>query len=182
MSMNNLKVKEVSLSAPSQPLNFNGELIGTVERIDMHGGTDGLRVQYTSGSQLDLPYAVDISKQLAQPRIFIIEGSFADTFLLFGGKVMYWLTRDGVKRAELRLFRSSGYEEYWTTSMIDRESSLLIVYESGVLAIGKNLDVIWHREKLFNDIFVSATDDTLTFLRDRELEWTTRLSDGKIIS
>jgi len=71
----------------------------------------------------------------------------------------------------LDLFRKSGEEEYWTTSILEQPREQIIIYEAGVLVIDEHLQVIMHNPKLLNDFFVGLEDRALRFMRDHENEW-----------
>jgi hypothetical protein len=95
-----------------------------------------------------------------------------------GGEKAYWLTSDGVIKAELQMFRRRGEEEYWTTRIIELGSEIIVIYDAGVLTIDEMLQVRWHKSKLLNDDFVAIERNTLKFVRDHDREWFMRLEDG----
>jgi hypothetical protein len=173
-----MKITEIELKG-MEKLQFNGKHIATIKRItDSQGRVDSLYIHYETGSVLELPTAVDVSEQLECPRIFIIEGTPLDLFVLFGGVKAYWVSTDGKVQSEFSLFRRSGEEEYWTTVIKEKNAGIIIIYEAGVLAINETLQVQWHEPKFFNDDFVGIEGDALNFVRDHDLRWLMRLQDG----
>lgn len=172
-----MKWTEIALRGV-QPLQFGGKRVGTVERRETADRIDGLAVRFDAGPYVELRAAVDVSEQLECPRVFVIEGTPRDTFLLLGGEKAYWLTSDGAVKAESPLFRKWGEEEYWRTQIVEHGSGAIVIYEAGVLAIGETLELRWHKPKLFNDDFVAVEGNTLKFARDHDAEWLMRLEDG----
>ena len=163
-----------------QPLHFKGKRIGTVERRDAWGSrTDSLALRFDTGVHAELRAAVDVSEHLSNPRVFIIEGTSPDTFLLFGGERLYWVSATGAVKSEFTTFREWGNEEYWVTEIIRQQDAIVIIYESEVLMIDEALRVRWHQSKYFNDDLVTVEGDALKFSRDGE-EWFIRLEDGSV--
>lgn len=160
-----------------QPLYFRGERIGTVERRETRDRPDSLAIHFETGTNRVLPAAVDVSEQLSTPRVFIIEGRSPDTFMLFGGERLYWVSPDGDTRSE-KLFRERGWEEYWTTEIIEQQRAAIIIYESGVIMIDEALQVRWHARKYFNDSFIAVEGSVLRFRQDGQDEWSIRIEDG----
>src|SRR5215204_968865 len=165
-----LKHYEYSLKTP-QSLTFQGQVVGTIERTDFRDRTNGLRIRSVEGAQIDLPSAVDLSEQLDEPRIFVSEGLDPNQFFLFGGEIAFWVTSDVTQVSRFDLFRQTGLEEYWTTTILEQPQSLIFIYESGVLMIDESLHVVMHREKLINDFFVAIEGDALRFSRDHGDSW-----------
>ena len=97
--------------------------------------------------------------------------SIANGFLLLAERIAYWVSAGVTEFARFDLFRSSGDEEYWTTTILEQPSALIIVYEAGVLLIDESLKVLMHKKKLFNDFFVAIEYNGLKFKRDHEDEW-----------
>jgi hypothetical protein len=91
--------------------------------------------------------------------------------LIFGGEIAFWIRTDLTQIARLDLFRQSRFEEYWTTTILDQTTALIIIYEFGVLVIDETLKVLMHKKKLMNDFFVSIENNVLKFVRDHEEEW-----------
>ena len=149
-----------------------------IEILGAHYQSPRLRLNFENGSTLELDRAIDISEQLESPRISIVEGVLADTFVLLGGERAYWLTIDGKKTSDLKLFRTEGDEEYWTANIVKRPGDLIFIYEAGVLILNSKLEVTLHRQKFYNDILVSVEDNTLKFVRDHNTEWFMPISDG----
>jgi hypothetical protein len=164
-----------------QPIQLSGTRIGKIERLQTSDRNDSLVVLFDAGFRLELPSAVDVSERLACPRVFALEGTSRDTFLLFGGERIYWLTSQGAIKAELLLFRKWGEEEYWTTEFIEQGGGVIVIYEGGVLAIDEALKIRWHKPKLFNDQFVAMEGNTLKFVRDHDVERFIRLEDGNTV-
>ena len=164
-----------------RPLHFKGKRIGTAERRDASGSrVDSLALRFDTGAHAELRAAVDVSEHLSNPRVFIIEGTSPDTFLLFGGERMYWLSTSGEVKSEFVTFREWGDEEYWVTDIIQHQRAIVIIYELGVLMIDEALRVRWHQPKYFNDDLVTVEGDALKFSRDGEEEWFIRLEDGSV--
>lgn len=161
-----------------QPLYFRGRQIGTVERRVTRDRDDGLSLHVGTGAHTELRAAVDVSEQLAKPRVFIIEGTPPSTFLLFGGERLYWVSTNGEVKSEIALFREWGWEEYWTTEFIQQQDAIVIIYESGVLMIDEALQIRWHKRKYFNDDLAAVEGTTLKFIRDGQEAWFMRLEDG----
>jgi hypothetical protein len=135
-----------------QPLQFDGERIGTVQVQETADRIDGLTVHFDNGPHVELRAVVDVSEQLECPRVFVIEGALPDAFLLIGGEKAYEIATDGTVRSEASLFRKWGEEEYWTTRIIEHASGVIVIYEAGVMAIGEDLALRWHTPKFFNDV------------------------------
>lgn len=165
-----MKQHAYSLTTP-QPFTVHGLKLGTIERIDHRDRVNGLRIRYSDGRYLDLPSAVDISEQLEAPRVFVVEGDDRNLFLFFGGETCFWVTTDLTEVNRLDLFRETGLEEYWTTTVLEQPHALIFIYESGVLAIDDRLQVLMHEGKLINDSFLGIADNALKFVRDHEQEW-----------
>jgi len=177
-----MKWTELALNG-TERLQFGGKHIGSVQRQAAAKRTNDLAVYFEGGPRLDLAEAADVSQSLENPRLFIIEGTLTDTFVTFGGEKAYWLTTAGALKSELPLFREAGLEEYWTTQFLQEPNGLIIVYESGILAIDLDLALRWHNHKFLNDHFVRLDQDALIFFRDEEnqgKEWFVRLETGKV--
>jgi hypothetical protein len=123
-----------------------------------------------------------MSQQLESPRLFVIEKNPPDSFVIFGGERVYWVTDEGKFLHETSLFRRLDCSEYWTTQVIEDRQRIIVIYESGVLALDEDLRVRWHRKKFFNDVFVSSEDDVLKFVQDHDTPWNMRATDGTDIS
>src|SRR5262245_40370271 len=171
-----MKVVEIALSG-RQTLQFHGRTIATMEVCDCNALINCLALHFSNGSELVLPAAVDVSEQLDRPRIFLFEGTDRNMFMVFGGEKTYWITTEGRVKDVYPLFREKGYEEYWTTRIIESGDRLVIIYESGVLLIDASLRVCWHVRKYFNDEFVGSEGGLLKFVVE-DTEWTMRLDDG----
>jgi hypothetical protein len=170
-----LTVTEIKVGAPAD-LRFHRERIGVVEAVSR--GRSTLNVRFESGSELQLAQCVDLSQQLEAPRVFVIEGTPPDRFLIFGGEKMYWLTPEGLILEEFRLLREQRHEEYWQTQIVGCSDGILAIYEGGVVAIDENLQVRWQKKKFFNDVFVGLEDGFLNFVQDDDTLWRMRVSDG----
>jgi len=170
-----MKYTQYDLTAP-QPLIVHGVEVGTVERRDYDNQINGLRITDKDGRVVDLPSGVDVSEQLDEPHIFIIEGA-ADGFFVFGGEIAYWVSTDLTQVSRLDLFRGYSEAEYWTTTILEQPQSLIIIYEAGVLVINEALTVLTHDRKLINDFFVAVEDTGIRFLRDHDEEWLMPLGD-----
>lgn len=164
-----------------QSLRFGGKRIGTIELTETINRIDSITIHFDVGSQLVLPSAADVSEQLYCPRVFVMEGTPSDMFLIFGGQFIYWITHDGQIRHKDSLFRTWGEEEYWTMEVIEHGSLTIVIYEAGVLAIEETLRVRWHSPKMFNDHFLALEGNMLKFLREEEVEWLMHLEDGATV-
>ena len=165
-----MKCAEYKLTAP-EDLILQSVRVGTIERREYYDRTNGLRIVSNDGRLADLPGAVDVSEQLEEPRVFVIEGVDTNRFFIFGGENAFWVSTDLTETSRLDLFRKAGLEEYWTTTVLEQSRTLIFIYEAGVLAIDERLQVLLHREKLINDFFVAIEHDALKFVRDHEEEW-----------
>jgi hypothetical protein len=174
-----MKWTEITLYG-KELLSFEGRQVAMVERQQDGSRINALVIHFNTGIHVELRAAVDVSEQLPYPRIFVIESDLRDKFMLVGGEVAYWLTPDGSVQAELSLYRKWGEEEYWTTSMLEDEKGIIVIYEAGVLAIDDALQVRWHSPKLLNDNFSGMEHDTLKFDRDGDTTWFMRLDDGSV--
>ncbi|MBI1851317.1 MAG: hypothetical protein HYR85_13335 [Planctomycetes bacterium] len=170
-------VGELSLAA-KRTITVGGDCIGAVEIRRCEGRDDWLMLSVENGPELLLPSAVDVSERLQEPRLFVVEGERPDVVMLVGGEIAYWIDVDRNVVRELKLFRKYEHAEYWETSMIDRGSVLVVVYESGILAIDSKLDAKWHIRKLFNDVLVAVTDESVILIGDEETPWSVSLVDG----
>ncbi len=75
--------------------------------------------------------------------------------MLFGGETAYWLKMDGNILRQCSTFRRAGEEEYWKTTLLEWDNSVVVIYEAGVMAVDELLQVRWHTPKLLNDCFVN---------------------------
>ena len=169
-----MKYAQYDLAAP-QALIVQGVRIGTAERRDHYDRINDLRITFPNGRHVNLPSCVDVSEQLDEPRIFIIEGA-PDRFFVFGGEIAYWLTTDGTHITPFELFRTYSDAEYWTTTILEQPESVIIIYEAGVVVINEALKVLTHKRKLFNDFFVAIEHQAIKFRRDHEDEWLMQLT------
>ena len=163
-----MKYTQFNLAVP-QDLGLHG--IRTIKRQHCNDQINGLRVTWSDGHHLDLPSAVDVSEQINEPRIFLIEGIDPEKFLIFGGEIAFWLNTKGVELSHLKLFRKNGLEEYWTTTIVEQPAKLIIIYEAGVLVMDESLKVLLHKPKLINDFFVGFDNRAIRFVRDHDKEW-----------
>jgi hypothetical protein len=168
---------EITLSG-IQPLYFDGGQVGTLERREASDGMDSALIHFNTGTHVELPAAVDVSQRLDCPRVFVVEGTPRDLFLLLGGEKAYRVSRAGLLMSEFKLFRDWFGTEYWTTRVISQPNGSLFIYEGGVVAIDATLQVRWHTSKHFNDYVVAIDKDTVLFSRDRDIEWSMSLQDG----
>jgi hypothetical protein len=176
-----MKITEINLSVP-QRLEVRGRQVGTLKRLQSPTAGDLLYITFDNGIELNLQSAVDVSGQLQYPRVLLVEGNPPDFFALFGGERVYWVTDSGKLLSEISLFRRLEDTEYWTTKIIEDRQRIIIVYESGVLALDEDLKVRWHRKKFFNDVFVGVEGDILKFVQDHDTPWRMRAKDGADIS
>jgi hypothetical protein len=165
-----MKWSEITLDHV-QPLRFGEREIATIEQRQIVRGITTLIIEFGRDQCLKLEDVVDTTEELDFPRVFVIEGSVGDAFVLFGGERVYWLSKGGSVKNEYQLFRKSGDDEYWATQLLEQENGLLIIYEAGVLAIDEALRVLWHKPKFYNDVFAGFVGTRLKFLRDHETEW-----------
>jgi hypothetical protein len=172
-----MKIEEITLDR-AKSLQLGGHEFATIERRDCRGRDDCLAIWKGTDPDSVLVGAVDVSEQIDGPRVFSFEGARSDLLMLFGGENAYWIGTDGKATAELALFRTWGNAEYWTTTMIEHNQLMIIIYEAGVLIIDRLLDVVSHKPKYFNDVFVDIKDEALTFVRDNTLRWSMLLRDG----
>ena len=154
-----------------RPFTIDGVTLGTLERVDHYDRINGLRIVTKDGHQVDLPGAVDISEELDEPRVFVIEGADPDRFFVFGGEIAFWVSVDLTQIERLKLFRDAGTEEYWATTILEQPQALIIIYEAGVLVIDERLQVLMHQKKFFNDSFITIEENALKFVRDHDEKW-----------
>ena len=160
------------------PVYFQGRRIGSVEARKCAGKIDCLGIRLECGVFLELPAAVDISEQLETPRIFVIEGKPNETFVLFGGERIYWISTGGRVEKDFQTFRTAPYTEYWGTKIIERPRDVVLIYEAGVLVMDEDLRIGCNKAKFFNDFFVAIEGDWITLLRDHDTEWRMQLVEG----
>jgi hypothetical protein len=165
-----MKITEITLDR-TQPLFFRGEEVARINKRDCQHLINCLAIRFLRNGELELPSAVDISERLDCPRIFVIQGKPSDTFLVFGGELLHWVTTDGTISKTMPLFRTTGNQEYWVTQIVERDNSMIVIYEAAVLVIDEALNVVFHKRKFFNDDFVSLEGNAIKFLRDHEDEW-----------
>lgn len=118
---------------------------------------------------------MDISERLRTPRIFVIEGKQNETFAIFGGERIYWISTSGKIEKDFQTFRTYADAEYWETKLIERPSDAVLIYEAGVSVIDEDLRITCHKAKFFNDFFVAIEGDSITLLRDHNTEWRMQL-------
>lgn len=164
-----MKYTQYNLTGP-KALIVHGVELGTIERRNYSDRSNGLRIFY-KGRVVDLPSAVDVSEELDEPRIFVIEGANTDKFFIFGGENAFWVSIDVTEITRLNLFREYRDQEYWTTTILEQPKALIIIYEAGVLVINEALKVLTQKPKFFNDFFVAIEEKGIKFLRDHEEEW-----------
>ena len=98
--------------------------------------------------------------------------------MIFGGEKAHWILEDGRLFGEYLTNRVSDLTEYWETQFTQINDGLIVIYETGVLALDQLLEVRWHTRKYINDFFASMANGSLNFLRDHDLEWSMQISDG----
>lgn len=157
--------------AGRQPLQVRLKQVGTIWRPDAEHQPATITLQAIDGANKYLHDAVDLGEMLDVPRVFLLEGTLSDRFMLLGGCTAYALATDGAIISTFRLLRTRGTEEYWSMQFVKWRSNLVVVFEAGILVIDSELRPVWQHGKLFNDTFVSLEGDTLTFLRDHEEKW-----------
>lgn len=165
-----MKWQELILRGTQRLLFPNGE----TARLDEHrgyGDVRTLRVRFDNGKELRLPNAIDCSEMLEDHRVLVLEGRWSDRVLLLGGEQSYCIYSDGAVGESFRLFRGNGFEGYWTTAVIGRGDTLLIVYENGVLVIGDDFTVRFHKMKLINDVVSQIEENRLKLVRDHDEIW-----------
>jgi hypothetical protein len=172
-----MKITEVAIIGVV-PLYFQRRLIGSVETRICADRIDCLGIRLECGAFLELPAAMDISERLQTPRIFVIEGKPNETFAIFGGERLYWISTAGKVEKDFQTFRTYAEAEYWETKLIERPSNTVLIYEAGVTVIDDDLKVRCHKAKFFNDFFVAIEGDSITLLRDHDTEWRMQLGEG----
>jgi hypothetical protein len=172
-----MKITEIAIFGIA-PLYFKNSQIGSVEARACAGRIDCLGIRLECGAVLELQAAIDISERLRRPRIFVIESKSNETFAIFGGERIYWITTAGKVEKDFQTFRSYSEAEYWETKLIERPNDVVLIYEAGVSVIGEDLRIRCHKAKFFNDVFVAIEGDSITLLRDHETEWRMQLAEG----
>ncbi len=152
------------------------------ERVSLvNGRSDGLRITFPLGARLELPNAVDVSEQIDEPRIHYVVARHIDKIFIFGGKVAYWIDQKANLVNELPTHRTLGDEKYWSiTPLLWREGEAIFVYEGGVLAIDKNLELRWHIRKNYSDLLGETSRDWITLVRNQEECYDLSLKTGAI--
>lgn len=131
--------------------------------------SESILVQLSTGSQIELPESADNGETTEAPRVHVIKGNPSDQVFLFGGEIAYRLHSDGRVLESLVTYRHRDLDEFWDTKILLLEEEILIViYETGVIAINQDLQVQWHVHKLVNDFFSHIEGKQLMFLRDHE--------------
>jgi hypothetical protein len=169
-----MKITEIAIIG-LVPLYFQGRQIGSIEARTCAGGIDCLGIRLECGVFLELSAAMDISEQLQAPRIFVIEGKPNETFAIFGGERIYWISTAGKVVKDFQTFRTYAEAEYWETKIINRPSDAVLIYESGVSVIDEDLRIRCHKIKFFNDFFAALEGDSITLLRDHDVKWRMQL-------
>lgn len=169
-----MKITEIAIIGVV-PLYFQRRQIGSVETRTCGGRIDCLGIRLGCGVFLELPAAMDISERLRTPRIFVIEGKQNETFAIFGGERIYWISTSGKIEKDFQTFRTYADAEYWETKLIERPSDAVLIYEAGVSVIDEDLRITCHKAKFFNDFFVAIEGDSITLLRDHNTEWRMQL-------
>lgn len=172
-----MKITEVAIIGVV-PLYFQGRQIGSIGARRCAGKMDCLGIRLECGVFMELPAALDISERIETPRIFVIEGKPTDTFVIFGGERIYWISTAGKIEKDFQTFRTYADAEYWETKIIERPSDAVLIYEAGVSVIDEDLRIRCHKAKFYNDFFVVIEGDSITLLRDHDTEWRMQLVEG----
>src|SRR5882762_6308441 len=114
-----MKWTEIRLRARQIFCFGSGETMA-LDRCELQGRNDGLRVWLDPSSHLDLPSAVDIGERLEYARVFAIEGDDPSHVLLLGGVNAYCLSNQCKVVDQFELYRKHGEEEYWSTTIVDK--------------------------------------------------------------
>ena len=176
-----MKITEIEISGVV-PLYFRGKQIGSIEARMCVGRMDCLGIQLECGVFLELPAAMDVSEQIGVPRITVIEGKPAETFVIFGGERIYWISTAGKVEKYFQTYRAYDFTEYWVATVIERPGDAVLIYEAGVTVIDEDLNIRCHKEKYFNDFFVSLDGNSILLLRDHETEWRMQLDESNDLS
>ncbi len=172
-----MKITEIAIIGVV-PLYFQRRQIGSVEARACAGRIDCLGIRLECGAVLELQAALDISERLRMPRIFVIEGKPNETFAIFGGERIYWVSTAGKIEKDFQTFRAYADAEYWETKLIERPRDAVLIYEAGVSVIDEDLRIRCHKAKFINDFFVAIEGDSITLLRDHDTEWRMQLVEG----
>lgn len=172
-----MKITEIAV-IDVVPLYFQRREIGSVEARTCVGRIDCLGIRLKCGVFLELPAAMDISERLRTARIFVLEGKPNETFVIFGGERISWISTAGKVERDFQTFRTYAEAEYWETKIIERPSDAVLIYEAGVSVIDEDLRIRCHKPKFFNDFFVAIEGDSITLLRDHDTEWRMQLVDA----
>ena len=172
-----MKITEVAIF-DVVPLYFQRKQIGSVEALTCAGRIGCLSIRLECGAVLELQAAIDISERLRTPRIFVIEGKPNETFAIFGGERIYWISTLGKVEKDFQTFRTYADAEYWETKLIERPSDVVLIYEAGVSVMDEDLRIRCHKAKFSNDFFVAIEGDSITLLRDHDTEWRMQLVEG----
>jgi hypothetical protein len=113
----------MNLPAQSQRKNTHDEKIATLERRDYDDRINEFRITYKDGRLVDLPNTADVSEQLEEPRVFVIEVSIANGFFTFGGEIAYWVSADMTEISVLiysveMVRRNTGSRRFWSTAAL----------------------------------------------------------------
>jgi hypothetical protein len=170
-----MRITELKLTSP-QKLEVSGTVF-TLSWERFANRDDALRLTSPTGEERHLVGVVDVSQQIDNPRIHILTGSSSDNVLVFGGEHALRLSNQGVE-GEIATFRDWRNTELWSTEFFSCAEGMVSVYESGILLVDEALAVRWHDPKYLNDVVQRVSSNTITLLRDGEMQWTITLADG----
>jgi len=168
-----MKWTEIQLDRP-QEIAFPNGMFATTEYAGYRIDRDTMRLHFWNDSRVTLTSLVDVSAQIDGPRVFAIAGRRNDALLLTGGITGYILDSAGAIVGEIALRRNLEDTQYWKSLLVDQEDLLLMVYESGVIAIDAMFNIRWHKSKYFNDFYIGTDGGTLVLGRDANVPpgWT----------
>lgn len=163
-------------------LDWQGKaVIGTALRAKNGSGRRKIRIRlsFPEGNSVDLKDDfVDYSESLTEPRFYAVSEDSSSRLLLFGGTAAYWIGENGEVVERIELYRDPYDLEYWSNQILQLELGTLIVYESGLLLSDRQLGIVWHRKKYYNDFFRGVENGIITLLRDHDERLQIRLEDG----
>jgi hypothetical protein len=127
---------------------------------------------------VDLDDAADTSQGPSKKAAYVVVSESRDRLFLFGGTMAHRLSMDGRIESQFRLNRDPIDEEYWTTKFHTCDEGLLVEYEGGLFLLEESLEVLWHRNKAYNDQVEGLRDGLVHMVADHTRNWSLSLKTG----
>lgn len=107
--------------------------------------------------------AVDNGETIDQSRVHIILSKNSNKMRVIGGEKTYIVDINNIKINSVSdIFRKQKYSEFWYTKIINEADIILIELENEIIILDKDLIIIFHHKKYFNEHIVEHTNEKIT--------------------